>query len=791
MALGDPNDPLAAYGLDLPYDQWADAFYQQHFGTQQPPAPVPQAGTAVPGIFPPITGGPAPAPQPPPPPPPPVPQPTPNVAPSEQVTPPDIYRDMIDFGGSAPGQIVPGNIDLAHRPVVKNADGSISTVRSMSFNEDGKEILVPTVSDDGRILSNQEAIDLYHKTGKHLGIFDNPDNATAYAQGLHEDQANLYLPPPGEAPPEIDFGSVQAGGENDLSDPLAGAPPWVQGAKKASDEDQAIRDEANQFVNNDLAYEQFLQRRQDKQDSLVDDATSKMVRAKADADRQYAEAQQRATQRFQQLDQQAQQMANEPSWFDRQGTGKRIAGYISAAISGFLNPAGPNSVVEMISRANAEDVEKRRGLLQSQIQIAGQLGQGAADQRDAAYAVTMANFDVAIADVKKAMQQFDPRGTAAARLASTWNGLIAARQQAADAAAKAQLDDEIKRGEYNLKVRKQALDEATAKYPGQGGGGGTGGSGLGPGVHQPGDFAAMGLLPPPVAMDDKQYAKWQRTKKADIENRRNETERGIGTLTNLDGTAFVPKGTPESVGKLRQEYAAGRNVVRTLDNMLRARTGWTSDFVKSGEWQTIKADYANAKAIAKDVLGLGALSGPDEVLIEQYLGGADPTGARDPKPGILRARANVIAKLQDDLDAAGYEDAYSRFNIPNLATLDTRKASQEQKEFTDDVLRSQPNNEFEQDRGYSVYQETEARNLAATLTDPSATDEAKDTARSKLELIEKQANTPAYRALATKLLDDNVRNTPEIQAKAKEAKFRHELKLQGRPDWQTYPYLPD
>lgn len=85
-----------------------------------------------------------------------------------------------------------GNIDLKSRPIVKNADGTISTVRSMSFEEDGMEVLVPTVSDDGRILGDDEAIALYHSSGKHLGKFERPEDASAYAEQLHDDQAKLY-----------------------------------------------------------------------------------------------------------------------------------------------------------------------------------------------------------------------------------------------------------------------------------------------------------------------------------------------------------------------------------------------------------------------------------------------------------------------------------------------------------------------------------------------------------------------------------------------------------------------
>jgi hypothetical protein len=65
----------------------------------------------------------------------------------------------------------------------------------MSFEDNGREILIPTVAHDGsRLLSEEEAIDQYRTTGRHLGIFDNPRNATAYAVQLHNDYANGKIP---------------------------------------------------------------------------------------------------------------------------------------------------------------------------------------------------------------------------------------------------------------------------------------------------------------------------------------------------------------------------------------------------------------------------------------------------------------------------------------------------------------------------------------------------------------------------------------------------------------------
>lgn len=89
------------------------------------------------------------------------------------------------------GQFGRGNIDLNKRKVVKNKDGSISTERSFSTNIDGKEVLLPTVI-NGRIVSEDEAIEYYMQTGENLGQFDTVEEAEQYAEELHNRQDWYY-----------------------------------------------------------------------------------------------------------------------------------------------------------------------------------------------------------------------------------------------------------------------------------------------------------------------------------------------------------------------------------------------------------------------------------------------------------------------------------------------------------------------------------------------------------------------------------------------------------------------
>lgn len=90
--------------------------------------------------------------------------------------------------------IRPGNIDLEHRPIVHNPDGTISTLRTMGITVDGKYVNIPTISPDGKHWTPEEAIQHYKDTGQQLGVYATQAEADAAAQRLHEEQAKRYEP---------------------------------------------------------------------------------------------------------------------------------------------------------------------------------------------------------------------------------------------------------------------------------------------------------------------------------------------------------------------------------------------------------------------------------------------------------------------------------------------------------------------------------------------------------------------------------------------------------------------
>lgn len=151
--------------------------------------------------------------------------------------------------------IEPGNIDLSTRPQHVNPDGTVSTVLTKSYNFDGREVLLPTIADDGTPLNDQQAIAQYRQTGKHLGVYSNPASADAYGKIIHNQQASQlkYAQPTALDPTAIEQlrqSLLGQAGQNDPSNPngLAGrmsGPNSKVDMKVQNDEMQTQADQLN------------------------------------------------------------------------------------------------------------------------------------------------------------------------------------------------------------------------------------------------------------------------------------------------------------------------------------------------------------------------------------------------------------------------------------------------------------------------------------------------------------------------------------------------------------------
>lgn len=142
------------------------------------------------------------------------------------------YYDIGAYlGQPVPSMTKRGNVDVNHRPSITNADGSKSSIYSMTVPIDaaGNPVewespqvagyaLVPSIANgrfltkDGKIPTTDEgnrqleaaATDYYRKTRQHLGIFTSAGAADEYATLNHDygndgTSAKVYAPSPGLA----------------------------------------------------------------------------------------------------------------------------------------------------------------------------------------------------------------------------------------------------------------------------------------------------------------------------------------------------------------------------------------------------------------------------------------------------------------------------------------------------------------------------------------------------------------------------------------------------------------
>ena len=92
-------------------------------------------------------------------------------------------------------KITPPTLDVKKQPIIKNNDGTVSTVRSIGVGTNSGVVVLPTVDRKlNKIVNPQTAINNYIKSGEHLGIYPNEKIANLAAQAISRNEANRIVP---------------------------------------------------------------------------------------------------------------------------------------------------------------------------------------------------------------------------------------------------------------------------------------------------------------------------------------------------------------------------------------------------------------------------------------------------------------------------------------------------------------------------------------------------------------------------------------------------------------------
>lgn len=78
----------------------------------------------------------------------------------------------------SPGSVMPST----GKPLIKNPDGSISTERTITFEQEGKHYVLPTIV-NGKELTDAQALDLFDAgENEPVGVFDTAEEADKFAK---------------------------------------------------------------------------------------------------------------------------------------------------------------------------------------------------------------------------------------------------------------------------------------------------------------------------------------------------------------------------------------------------------------------------------------------------------------------------------------------------------------------------------------------------------------------------------------------------------------------------------
>jgi hypothetical protein len=472
----------------------------------------------------------------------------------------------------------------------------------------------------------------------------------------------------------------------------------------------------------------------------------------------------------------------------RRGTVRRIADVVAVMIGGLVQArkGGPNVAMQIIDSEIDRDIEAQKANMLDKRNAIAELRQRGMSDFQAQQAYRVSWYARAMDDLKTEMQNYDPRGTAAARMAQQTLELQGRIQMAGEAARKSAFEDDLKvrkelrADEENARAWIETQDKHNAAQkklqPG-----------VGAALRTPAYFASLNLAPPPFDMTDKEYDLWQKRKEnekqlapADPNSPKARKDLADATKAEADAAAAAdgykitspetggdliqPDGKPfvvmdtEERKKLRGTVAAASNIRKLADKMaeLKKKYGGAITSLGSDEAMELRSLTSQIDFEVFKNYDLGAPSEGDKALAEGVRGGVDPTSfVKNATRGWQAFAEGAEAKAITHLRAAGYEGKELRFQ--RAADLPKPKPK-----LTDELLERAMKTEYTPTTGLataaanatpagqqvnSAY-ETDVKGLAAQA-EFGADEQTKRAARAALEQLAQKHPTEAGRALAT------------------------------------------
>jgi hypothetical protein len=502
------------------------------------------------------------------------------------------------------------------------------------------------------------------------------------------------IPPP---PSDMQPGGLQPGlgipmAAFDAAADFAARPPdWRSAGDNAlevpEDIDQVNAAAYAKMTPEDRANAQFdlAQRREAEERSRMTKAAIDNAEAIENEHRAHLESRAKAAQDRQALEMDAKKLAetniDPEKWWNDRSTGQKVAAFIAAIAGGLVQPhGGRNSGLAAIDTMIDRDIDAQKANMankRAELQRrGGALNDAAATEAEDYREQTMfrvASYERIKTQISTEMQNFDPRGTSRIKLGEIYVGIEGQRQAALASMQDKRQKQLMEAIKVDQEQQKIDIDRAKMEAAAQAAllkarGGGAKAVKPDDVVHPRQWYADQGLPVPPDDKSVKEYKTWQGLTKTGQEIKTNastqsreELERGIPGLKNGDGSAFIAKGTPESIVALRAMKSGTQTAVRLMDEALRVRTGWSSNTGNSDERKKLKAIWGQAKLAAKDTFKLGAITEADVPLIEGALGTDDPSTWTDPEAGIMTARRLLLNRANTEFEGAGYEG--SRWDI--------------------------------------------------------------------------------------------------------------------------------